>query len=360
MIINFYLPNFSLKSKINGGYKVVYQYANFLASNHNVNIYYDIENGKNRYFILKKIFIFLKKIRIKFSYPTWFKLDKRVKKYAIEEIKDDLVKDEDISIATAFETAQPVDKLSHTKGKKIYFIQDYEIWNGRKEEELLHSYKLNMKKIVISHWLKNLIESKTGDKVKIISNGIDTDNIFKITNPIEERYKYSIMMLYHNNPRKGCVYGLEVLKRLKEKYPEMKVLLFGSPKNKKLPKWIKYKRNLTELEVAKYMNQNSVYLCTSLQEGYGLPGIEAMACGCALVTTECNGNLEYANETNSLISKPKDTDSLYNNICVLFENDNKRIKLAKKGNEDSKSKNINLKFVEFENYLLEIWKENKI
>ena len=271
MTINFYLPNFSITNKINGGYKVIYQYANYLAHYHDVRIYYDLEMGKNKLKISPYIYIWIKKVILKMKYPKWFKLDKKVKQYAVKFIGNETVLNADISIATAYETAQYVYNLSDDKGVKFYFIQDYEKWNNRTDEELIESYKLNMKKIVISKWLKEKVEEYVDEEVLLVSNGIDTDNIFYITKKINERDDKSIMMLYHKNPRKGSENGIEVLNRLKKEYPQLKAYLFGSPRRENIPKWIKYKRNLNEYKVAKIMNECSIYLCTSLQEGYGLP-----------------------------------------------------------------------------------------
>jgi glycosyltransferase involved in cell wall biosynthesis len=40
-------------------------------------------------------------------------------------------------------------------------------------------------------------------------------------------------------------------------------------------------------------SQAGVYLLTSRHEGFGLPALEAMACGCPVVCIDAHGNMEF-------------------------------------------------------------------
>jgi len=40
-------------------------------------------------------------------------------------------------------------------------------------------------------------------------------------------------------------------------------------------------------EIAFYMNKSHIFISTSWWEGFGLPPLEAMACGCAVILTKC-------------------------------------------------------------------------
>ena len=172
-------------------------------------------------------------------------------------------------------------------------------------------------------------------------------------NTIENRNPKSICMLYSTGETKGCNYGMDILKKLKQKYVNLKVNLFGSVKPKHLPKWMSFTKNATELQVAEILNDSAIFMCTSIEEGFGLPGLEAMACGCALATTNCLGIMEYANSKNSLISKPKDVKAMYKNIDKLLSDKELRIELAKKGNKDAQIWNLETSQEKFEKYLLE-------
>lgn len=355
MKINFFLGRI-LKGAA-GGYKVVYQYSNYLASKgHDVHIYYTLMNGENGKHIPKFLACLIRRILF-IGYPKWYKLDKNVSQSAVKNFSEKYIRDADISIATAAITANPVYKLSNSKGKKVYFIQGYENWSKTSADGCVEdTYKLGMNNIVVSRWLKEIVDNNSTTEATLIPNGIDL-NVFTIDNSIEKRFPHSISMAYSNGVTKGCEYGLEIIKKLKEKYNDLEVNIFGNcnpPKN--LPIWINYKKNAMETEVIEILNKSSVFMCTSIEEGFGLPGLEAMACGCALVTTNCCGNMEYANKDNSMISNPKDVQTMYENIDKLLSDNKFRVQLAKKGNEQAKTKGLKASQESFERYLIELLK----
>ena len=59
-----------------------------------------------------------------------------------------------------------------------------------------------------------------------------------------------------------------------------------------------------------------------------------MACGCAVVSTDCGGNREYAfGNVNALLSPPGDSKALAHNIRLLLSDDELRVRIAKRGHE---------------------------
>lgn len=68
------------------------------------------------------------------------------------------------------------------------------------------------------------------------------------------------------------------------------------------------------------MNNTKVFLCTSKSEGYGLTVLEAMSCGCAIVTTKCGGINEFTTNNNTLYCEIDDKDGLIAAVSLLFNN----------------------------------------
>ena len=349
MKINFYLPQVYMG--IAGGYKVVYQYANYLVNNgHDVCIYYDLKDGRNSHHIPKLLTIILRKMMF-IGYPRWFDLNENVKQKAVNHFDNKTIRDADISIATAPYTAYPVNELSESKGEKYYFIQGYENWDGTSDEFLHKSYALGMNNIVISEWLKNIVDKHAKKESIIIENGIDL-NIFKLKNPIEQRNNHVVSMVYHDSYNKGCKYGIEALEKIKKMFPDTKAILFGAPKRPKdLPEWIEYRRNANEQQVVDILNESSVFMCTSLFEGFGLPGLESMACGCALVTTKCQGPEEYANDNNSILCDIASTEDLFEAVKELFENEEKRVSVAATAYKNINKWSLSNREKQFEEFL---------
>ncbi len=330
MKIGFILPNYGMG--ISGGLKVIYEYANFLADRGHEVVLYDYVNRTLEY-LPKFIPIPLKKtyghIKAKIE-PRWFKLNKGIRKKAIFSIEE--VEDGDVIVATAIRTAVPTSTLEKAKGKKFYFIQGFENWDYT-DNQVFDTYKLGMNNIVVAKWLKEIVDSHADGSSFLVSNGVDT-NVFKVTNPIESRPLHSIAFHYRSTSIKGCKYALEAVKCLKKKYPDLITLIVSmEDKPKDLPDFCKYYKQASAKTVAEINNQVSVFICSSIEEGFGLPGLEAMACGCALVTSRFQGALEYADETNSVLVPAKNAGALVEGVSRIFEDHKLRCEVCRHGME---------------------------
>ena len=74
----------------------------------------------------------------------------------------------------------------------------------------------------------------------------------------------------------------------------------------------------------------------SVLEGWVLTGMEAMASGAAVVASHIGGIVDYANDTNSILIEPDNKTNFVNEVIKLLKNDDQRIAVAIKGNEDVK------------------------
>lgn len=316
-----------------GGYKIIYQYANFLSKNNYVTIYYRCR--ENVLYSNYKIPFFIKILIAKccmVNGVNWFPIDRKVKNKIITSISDQSIDDADVIIATAVDTANEVNKLSLVKGRKYYFIQHFENWLFE-ECKVKETYSLGMVNIVIAKWLKAIVDKESKMESVYIPNGIDK-KVFYIKKSIESRKNESVAVLYHPQLWKGSQDAIEVLKKVKKSHNELHVEMFGvSERPANLPEWIIYTKSATQDQLLEIYNNSSIFLCTSWSEGFGLTGAESMFCGCALVTTDTLGVREYANETNSIICQPKNVDALVSAVCRLIENNELRIKIAKCGHD---------------------------
>jgi len=226
--INFLVPTTGLT----GGIKVIFWHANGLAKRgHQITIIHPLVLLKratikdNLRGILKFFkYQFLKLInqdRIRH-----FDLDSRVKIVRVANLSEKFIPDADITVATANETADWLIDYSSAKGEKFYFIQDYETWT-RSPQEVGATWKMSLKKIVISSWLKDLAENKFQENIYgVVSDGLDF-NIF-IDRPKTFNKDKRILMQYHHLPKKGLDDGLKAFRLARNKHPEIKLFLYGA------------------------------------------------------------------------------------------------------------------------------------
>ena len=336
MKITFCLPANSYRT-IAGGYKVVYEYSNRLAARgHEVSLVLNTGYAFKNIIKIEWVRLLVCKFWVMIS-PRWFKLDKKVKKISANGITNRSVPNGDAVFATAVGTAEFVKNLDSDKGKKYYLIQDYETWECN-ESYVVSTYKMGLNNIVISRWLMKIMEN-IGVKSFYLTNPIDTGRFF-VKKPILDRDSHSIGILYHKDKHKGFEYSYQVIRWLKIVYPDLKVKMFGTPKRpENIDSGIEYIQNASAKQLSELYNSVRVFLCMSVKEGFGLTGGEAMACGCALVSTAYDGVFDYAIDgENSLIVPIKDVELAVKRVSQLFEDEELLQKISRKGAADMKKR----------------------
>lgn len=339
MTITFILPGYPWKPI--GGFRVVYEYANHLvARGHEVRVVHPrrLPNWSsppppNLYRWLRRKAGQLRDLVLTPS-VRWQPIDRRVQMLYVPELTARYVPNADAVFATWWATAELVLEYPSNKGQKFYLIQHYEVWGGPKER-VDATWRAPLHKVVIAKWLyeKGLELGVSPMEMCHIPNGIDHSR-FKLLEPIESRSPYKIAMMYSDAVWKGATDGLKALQIVKDKFPQIQAILFGvGPRPKRLPRWIEYIHNpQQDVLVRQIYNGCAVYLCPSWTEGWHLPPAEAMACGCAVVSTDIGGVHDYAEHgKTALLSLPKDPEALAENLLRVLEDDNLRVQLAKAG-----------------------------
>ncbi len=143
-------------------------------------------------------------------------------------------------------------------------------------------------------------------------------------------------MLFSTSSIKGSAEGIAALEIAKKKYLDLKAVFFSTHRRtSSVPDWVEYYRTPPqEFIINEIYNKSQILLAPSWTEGYGFPPAEAACCGCALVATDIGGFREYIqNGVTGLLSPPKESERLAENLCLLLENDDLRRRLAKAANK---------------------------
>ena len=223
-------------------------------------------------------------------------------------------------VVTAWRTAAAVAETKPDTKKVYYLIQGYEIWNGN-EAVVAATYNYGFKNIVVSNWLTEKIAAYGAKAFGYIPNPIDSKLFFVETQYADRRQK--LAMVYSRERIKACAVGLAAMSIVKELFPDLQAHLFGGdPRPKELPAWIEYTCKPSPKAIRAIYNSARVFVSSSKSEGFGLPGAEAIACGCALASTDSGGVREYARpNVTALLSSPDDVQELALNITTLLKNE---------------------------------------
>lgn len=215
---------------------------------------------------------------------------RRTRKYG--PVRDADVPDGDVVVATWWETAEWVAKLSPKKGAKAFFIQHHEkLFAGQPIGRVEATWRLPMHKIVISKWLKETAEQLYSDvDVSHVPNSVDTEQFF--AQPRGRQLVPTVGLLYSSTPFKGVDVSLEAIRRASKVVPNLQVVAFGAVDlvdELPLPAGARYTLFPPQDQIRNIYAACDVWLCGSRSEGFHLPPLEAMACRCPVVSTNVGG-----------------------------------------------------------------------
>lgn len=324
-----------------GGFKVVYEYANYLAARgHHVSVVHPalfrIDQPLSRQSPRKAfqtIRLYRRNQRTGGFKPTsWFNVSPAVNLLWVFSLDAKHIPNADVVIATAWETAEWAQHYPASKGRRFYLIQHLETWSGP-EARVLATWKAPLKKIVIARWLQQIAED-LGEPAHLVHNGLDFTR-FTLTTPQDARDPDSLLMISHSLDWKGTADGLAAFLLAREQRPSLRLTLFGlSQPTLALPEGVTFHFNPSQQLLTQLYNQASIFLSPSWAEGFPLPPAEALQCGAALVATDIPGTAMYAIDgQTALLSPIKDPAALAANLLRLVEDPALRLQLARAGHK---------------------------
>jgi glycosyltransferase involved in cell wall biosynthesis len=239
-------------------------------------------------------------------------------------LNDDLP-NADIVIATWWETAEWLEKIEPSKGKKFYFIQGHEVFDYLPKDRVVATYKSDYQKIVVSKWLKSIIESNyASSNLHLIPNAIDRNDFYF---ELRDKQKVpTIGLLISDASVKGMDVAFKVLNALKLVYKNVRVIAFGSVSLSKIP----FNIEIAEYHLLPNVNEIrgvyqscDVWLSCSRSEGFNLTAIEAMACGTPIVCTKTGWPVEVIKlYENGVLVEIEDIEALVEGVKWVLEQSN--------------------------------------
>ncbi len=186
------------------------------------------------------------------------------------------------------------------------------------------------------------------DRISVIYNGID-HSIFKPYN-VKIIDKPHILYVGSERPRKNLDRLIEAFAMLKRELPELKLVKVGEPGRssdyrrrtmRKLDSLgvtqdVIFVNYTAELDLAHYYSSATLLAYPSLYEGFGLPPVEAMACGCPVVASNTSSLPEVVGEAGIMVD-PYDTGSLAQAMREVLTNSKLRDEMVRRGLEQSKN-----------------------
>lgn len=218
-------------------------------------------------------------------------------------------------------------------GLPVLVVQGFEMFPERLERQVFRTPCL---KVCVASWLVG-VGARYGvpaEQLVHVPMGID-HNLFQVTTPLDQRPVH-VGLLYNSHMAKGWLPGLRALELVARRHRDLRVTAFGTEQPPDaLPPWMTFVYDPPpDVLVRDVYNQCRIFLQPSLYEGFGFTAVEAMACGCALVSTDNGGSADYALPgQTALLAPPGDAEQLARGVERFLQDDRFRIALAQAGRD---------------------------
>ena len=151
-------------------------------------------------------------------------------------------------------------------------------------------------------------------------------------------FLYTGVHRYHKNLTRL----IKAFKFISNKYPDLKLVITGKPDplypeaeqevaDQNLEEKVVFTGLITENELIALYNLAEIYIFPSLYEGFGLPILEAFACGAPVCASNISSIPEVAGKDNAIFFNPYEEKDIAEKTLSIFENSARRNKLIQNG-----------------------------
>jgi glycosyltransferase involved in cell wall biosynthesis len=228
-----------------------------------------------------------------------------------------------------------------THSKFVVFLHRYLLPRASKNADKIIAASVNTKRDIIKH-LK-----VPEDKIEVIYYGRDERFIVLSEKEVEEaRAKYDLPQRYILSvctlePRKNMPTLIKAYHKLRGKGIEHKLVVVGA-KGWKYSRIFQTVRELglenditflgyvSNQDLPGIYNLADLFVFPSLYEGFGLPPLEAMACGCPVITSNTSSLPEVVGDA-AIMTDPYNVDEIANAMYEVLTNQALRKEMLEKG-----------------------------
>jgi len=235
------------------------------------------------------------------------------------------------------------------KINKISFVKEsyarYMINAAIKKSDRVITDSYFSQKEIIRHISKNRKE------IKVIHCSINSDEIKSLANQInheEFKQKYNLPQSYFLyvgsiKAHKNLISALKAFNILIKKYPTQKLVVIGvkqdeffnHPVINELKDGVIVPGYISDYELPAVYTNALCLVFPSLYEGFGLPPLEAMSCGCPVIASNFSSIPEVCSDA-ALYFDPLNIEEIFKTMQQIIEDENIVIQLRENGFENLK------------------------
>jgi glycosyltransferase involved in cell wall biosynthesis len=275
------------------------------------------------------------------SGPDWYPLNVPV--HTIKSLDPSLIPDADIIVATSWRTIKPV--AESKKGIPVHLCQGYEA--SLKELDALkpmidEAYSIGLPVLTISPHLSTFVKEKFDAEAYYIGQMVNRKIFHPQRNPFKKLLKHfsSPSRLLVVGPFEGSYKNIPIIlhaaalanTRLKKPLNIVRVSQFPLSREEMLIIKPEYHYRVSYHQMGEIYRSSDMLISLSTEaEGFGLPVLEAMACGIPTILSTIPSHLSFDEPVDYALFADSQPDALSDAIQNMCEDKWLRLRLSVRG-----------------------------
>lgn len=327
MRVTFLLPDVKFTTP-SGGYRVHYEMASQLAHRgHDVTV---VHTTRSRRVWLRSV-LWRWRGRPMHEFVSWYPLSPRVRLQVVRRAAPRSTPSTDVYLFTSWTTALDWPRLRGRAPAGV-LVWDYEFWvegdHERRASMRAAFAQPGLTLIAGSDAVASMLETMELPVSAVIPPGID-HSVFQRGDGLAPRTAAGF--LARTGPRRGMDDAVAALEAVRAQQPDTPFLVAGQS-DREFPDWLQPRASGTDAQLADFYRELAVFALPSKVEGLGLPALEAMACGAAVVVTDNGGSGQYARHgENCLVVPVDDAAAMSDAVLCLLRDEARRARVAAAG-----------------------------
>lgn len=268
--------------------------------------------------------------------PNWFPLNDSINFIQVPSNRDwkDFIPKCDVLVATSWKCIYTA--IESEKGPVVFFEQggshifDVENLSQQKINTVKNRLRLVPFVYTVSSYAKEKLKEIYDVNSSVICIAVDNNIFYPRENSLHSSQIEITIIGSEDFKFKNIPNILQAFRILSKQYSNLHLNWISQtdPQNNPEPAIV----NPPQKTIGDILRKTDIYICNSEYESFGLPTLEAMCCGAAVITTDTGGMRDFAiNNENALFTKKDDINDIVNKVKMLIEDPLLRQRLSTNG-----------------------------
>jgi glycosyltransferase involved in cell wall biosynthesis len=213
-------------------------------------------------------------------------------------------------------SCRALNKVTQEGVHKVHYLHGQIPWD---RPAMMAAWGEPVPKIAVASYLDSVVNDLCSQHVyAVVPNGVDPTEYFPSAG---DRSRTAVGTVFGKGRHKDPETVLAVLEKLSVICPDVPQVVFGADPCPKALVGRNYVRLPSVAEARKLYSSSLVWFLASCSEGFPAPILEAMRCGCAVVSTDCGGPRDVIQDgVNGFLTPVGDVNGIADRIHLLLNN----------------------------------------